>query len=67
MAPSWDNMLMVKPSLTDHLMWQLKLSRITDEEMKIGEQIIGNLDSNGYLVASIEEIAKQEGVEEKFR
>jgi RNA polymerase sigma-54 factor len=65
-APSWDNMLMVKPSLTDHLMWQLKLSRITDAEMKIGEQIIGNLDSNGYLVASIEEIAKQEGVEESF-
>ncbi|TRZ78220.1 MAG: RNA polymerase sigma-54 factor [Deltaproteobacteria bacterium] len=65
-APSWDNMLMVKPSLTDHLMWQLKLSRITDAEMKIGEQIIGNLDNNGYLVASIEEIAKQEGVEESF-
>ena len=65
-APSWDNMLMVKPSLTDHLMWQLKLSRVTDEEMKIGEQIIGNLDNNGYLVASIEEIAKQEGVEESF-
>ncbi|MGZ3606820.1 MAG: RNA polymerase factor sigma-54 [Syntrophales bacterium] len=65
-APSWDNMLMVKPSLTNHLMWQLKLSRITDAEMKIGEQIIGNLDNNGYLVASIEEIAKQEGVEESF-
>ncbi|MGA2332105.1 MAG: RNA polymerase factor sigma-54 [Syntrophales bacterium] len=65
-APSWDNMLMVKPSLTDHLMWQLKLSRITDAEMKIGEQIIGNLDNNGYLVASVEEIAKQEGAEESF-
>ncbi|MGO9136726.1 MAG: RNA polymerase factor sigma-54 [Syntrophales bacterium] len=65
-APSWDNMLMVKPSLTDHLMWQLKLSRVTDAEMKIGEQIIGNLDNNGYLVASIEEIAKQEGIEESF-
>ena len=65
-APSWDNMLMVKPSLTDHLMWQLKLSRFTDAEMKIGEQLIGNLDSNGYLVASTEEIAAQEGVDEGF-
>ena len=65
-APSWDNMLMVKPSLTDHLMWQLKLSRITEAETKIGEQIIGNLDNNGYLMASVEEIAKQEGVEESF-
>ncbi|HYA13992.1 MAG TPA: RNA polymerase factor sigma-54 [Syntrophales bacterium] len=65
-APSWDNMLMVKPSLTDHLMWQLKLSRFTDTEMKVGEQIIGNLDSNGYLAASTEEIAVQEGVDEGF-
>jgi RNA polymerase sigma-54 factor len=65
-TPSWDNMLMAKPSLTDHLMWQLKLSRFTDSEMKIGELIIGNLDSNGYFVASTEEIAAQEGMEESF-
>lgn len=65
-APSWDNMMMVKPSLTNHLMWQLKLSRFTDAEMRIGEQIIGNLDGNGYLMASLEEIATQEGVEENF-
>jgi DNA-directed RNA polymerase specialized sigma subunit, sigma54 homolog len=65
-APSWDNMMMVKPSLTNHLMWQLKLSRFPDAEMKIGEQIIGNLDGNGYLMASLEEIATQEGVEENF-
>jgi RNA polymerase sigma-54 factor len=65
-APSWDNMMMVKPSLTNHLMWQLKLSRFTDAEMRIGEQIIGNLDGNGYLMASLEELATQEGVEENF-
>jgi RNA polymerase sigma-54 factor len=62
-TPSWDNMLMVKAQLVDHLMWQLKLSRFSDADMKIGEQIIGNLDNNGYLMASIEEIAAQEGVE----
>lgn len=65
-APSWDNMMMVKPSLTNHLMWQLKLSRFKEAEMRIGEQIIGNLDGNGYLMASLEEIATQEGVEENF-
>jgi len=65
-TPSWDNMLMVKAQLVDHLMWQLKLSRFSDAEMKVGEQIIGNLDNNGYLVASIEEIAAQEGVETCF-
>jgi len=62
-TPTWDNILTVKPSLLDHLMWQLKLTRLTDLEMRIGEQIIGNIDSDGYLRATAEEIAVQEGVE----
>jgi RNA polymerase sigma-54 factor len=62
-TPTWDNILTSKPSLLDHLMWQLKLSRLTDMEMRIGEQIIGNIDSDGYLRATLEEIAAQEGVE----
>ncbi|OPY18243.1 MAG: RNA polymerase sigma-54 factor [Syntrophus sp. PtaB.Bin075] len=64
-APNWDNVLTEKSTLTDHLMWQLKLSRLTDQEMRVGEQIIGNLDANGYLAASIEEIAGLENVSEK--
>jgi len=65
-APTWDNMVMVKPRLVDHLMWQLKLSHVSDSEMRIGEQIVGNIDNNGYLAASIEEIAAQEGVDAHF-
>jgi RNA polymerase sigma-54 factor len=61
-STSWDNLLTKAPSLTDHLMWQLKLSLLTDLEMRIGEQIIGNIDQNGYLAATIEEIALQESV-----
>jgi len=60
---SWDNLLTRTPSLTDHLMWQLKFLPLTDAEMRIGEQIIGNLDQNGYLQATVEEIAGQEHVE----
>jgi RNA polymerase sigma-54 factor len=59
-GPSWENMLSRKTTLTDHLMWQLGLSRLTEAERKVGEQIIGNLDSSGYLVATIDEIADQE-------
>jgi len=62
-ASSWDNLLTQKPSLVDHLMWQLKLSRFTESEMRIAEQIVGNLDQNGYLMASLEEIAAAEGVD----
>ena len=61
---SWENLLTKKPSLVDHLMWQLKLSRFTEIEMRVGEQIIGNLDQNGYLMATLPEIAVQEGVDE---
>ncbi len=62
-ATSWDNMLAALPSLTDHLMWQLKLSRLTEREMYLGEQIIGNLDQNGYLAATVDEIAEQNKAE----
>jgi RNA polymerase sigma-54 factor len=65
-APSWDNLLVVKTSLTDHLMWQLLLSSFTEAEYRIGEQIIGNLDQNGYLVATLDEIAVQEKVAPAF-
>jgi len=65
-APSWDNLLVVKNSLTDHLMWQLLLSRFTEAEYRIGEQIIGNLDQNGYLVATLDEIGVQEKVAPAF-
>ena len=65
-ALSWDNVLTVKQSLTDHLMWQLKLARFTELEMKVGEQIIGNIDYNGYLIATTDEIAVQTGVDQPF-
>lgn len=62
-APTLDNLMSAKPSLMDHLMWQLKLSRFTEIEMMAGEQIIGNIDQDGYLRASLEELALQENME----
>jgi RNA polymerase sigma-54 factor len=56
-TPPLENMLTKSVSLADHLLWQLNLSRFTEEERKIGEQIIGNLDSNGYLMLSAGDIA----------
>jgi len=56
--PSWDNVLTSLPSLSDHLTWQLKLSRLTADEIRVGEQIIGNLDPNGYLAVTLEELAE---------
>ena len=65
-TPSWENLLVVKSSLTDHLMWQLRLSPFTEDQQRVGEQIIGNLDQNGYLAATLEEISFQENVAPAF-
>jgi len=55
--PPIENTLSTSTSLTDHLMWQLSMQ--TDEPMvrDIGSAIIGNLDDDGYLVASFDELA----------
>jgi RNA polymerase sigma-54 factor len=55
--PSYENILTRKVSLSEHLIWQLSLSVFSPAEQKIGTEIIGNLDRNGYLTASLEEIA----------
>jgi RNA polymerase sigma-54 factor len=39
-------------------MWQLSVSICSREVRKIAESIIGNLDENGYLTATLEEIAQ---------
>jgi len=46
----------VEKSLYDHLLEQLNFNKLTQEEIEIGEYIIGNIDENGYLCCSIEEI-----------
>ncbi len=46
-----------KPTLESHLLWQLHLSSMGDEEIKIGEVIIKHIDRSGYLDTNVEEIA----------
>jgi RNA polymerase sigma-54 factor len=56
--PPIENTLSTGSSLADHLLWQLSLQ--TDDPLlrEIGAAIIGNLDDDGYLVASVDEIAQ---------
>jgi RNA polymerase sigma-54 factor len=55
--PSFENLLTKRGTLTDHLLWQLHMGHFSDEEVVIGEEIIGNIDEDGYLRASLEEVA----------
>ena len=65
-APTWDNVLTESKSLPQYLMWQMKLSPLSKNEIKVGIQIIGNLDQNGYLCATVAEIASLENVSEEY-
>jgi RNA polymerase sigma-54 factor len=56
--PPIENALSNKGSLADHLEWQLSLQTTDPEIREIGEAIIGNIDDDGMLVASISEIAE---------
>jgi len=58
---SYETRLSEKPSLEGHLNWQLRLSSFTPKEVEIGEAVIGNLDSMGYLRATLGDIAELTG------
>lgn len=51
-------------NLYDYLMWQLRFTDISEDEIKIGEEIIGNINDDGYLTdVSLEDIAYVCGVD----
>lgn len=51
--------------LYEYLLWQLRLSRASESVRQVAEVVIGNLNEDGYLQASIEEIAKMSQVDIK--
>ena len=55
--PPIENTLSTVSSLADHLTWQLSAQTGDDVVQTIGTAIVGNLDEDGYLAASIQEIA----------
>ncbi|MBZ5593157.1 MAG: RNA polymerase factor sigma-54 [Acidobacteriia bacterium] len=55
--PSFETFLSAPLTLGDHLRSQLSVSLLSDEVRDAAETIIGNLDEDGYLTASLDEIA----------
>ena len=62
-APQYEAFISHKESLSDHLLWQLLMASPTPDEKRLGSLIIGNLNKDGYLQSSAEELAQQGGVE----
>lgn len=55
-----------KTTLPEHLIWQLRLSNFTFDEEQVGIHIIGNIDENGYLRSTLEEIAQATDTQPEF-
>jgi len=61
-SPPFENLNAQKTTLKSHLTWQLRMAELAEEGEAIGTLIIGNLDRDGYLRATIEEIAQETNV-----
>jgi RNA polymerase sigma-54 factor len=56
--PSFEQFLSQPSTLTDHLLWQLGSLSLRADLKTAAELIIGNLNEDGYLTASVEELAE---------
>ena len=56
--PSYEYFLSTATDLFEHLIWQLRLSKESEEIREVAELIIGNIDENGYLRISDEEMSE---------
>lgn len=61
--PSFENFNAQKTSLKAHLIWQMRMAELDEGDERIATLIIGNLDPQGYLQATVEEIAQELEVE----
>jgi RNA polymerase sigma-54 factor len=60
-APTFEQFLTRAPSLSDHLEWQLHMSPIEGDVCDAAISVIGNLDADGRLNATNEEISTMGG------
>ena len=65
-APTFEQFLTRAPSLSDHLEWQLHMSPIEGDVCEAAISVIGNLDADGRLNATNEEIAAMGGWTEEI-
>ncbi|HEX2642944.1 MAG TPA: RNA polymerase factor sigma-54 [Thermoanaerobaculia bacterium] len=63
--PPIENSLTREPDLYDHLLWQLHMADVDPRQREIAELIIGNLNPDGFLAATAEEIVEMGHQEEE--
>ncbi|HVP56119.1 MAG TPA: RNA polymerase factor sigma-54 [Candidatus Eisenbacteria bacterium] len=54
--PSFENFLSKPATLSDHLLWQLGSLHVKEDVYRAAELVIGNLNEDGYLIATDDEL-----------
>ena len=62
-APNYENMVSKSMTLAEHLEWQLMMDELSEPEKKIAHLIIHNINDDGYLEVSFDEIVQDSGCE----
>ncbi len=57
--PAYEQVMSQPTSLYEHLMWQLRMVTENPRELEIGEEIIGNINEDGYLMILVEELCER--------
>jgi RNA polymerase sigma-54 factor len=64
-APTFEQFLTRPPSLAEHLEWQLQMTSLDEEVRNAAICVVGNLNADGRLNATNEEMAAMEKVSEE--
>jgi len=61
-AEFYERVPVTRESLGDHLIEQLRLLSLEEDDLALGEYLIGSIDENGYLQTTVEEVAETFGI-----
>ncbi len=61
--PSLEATLTRSDSLTEHLLWQLRMKDLDPEERTVASRLLGNMDEDGYLKVDVEDVAFRSGMD----
>ncbi len=60
--PNYENIVSRGDSLVEHLLWQLRMENYGEEDWQVFHNIVHNITDEGYLDATLEEIASSHDV-----
>ncbi len=63
--PSYENMVSKGQSLQEHLEWQIRMESLSTDQLNLVLDIIGNIDDDGYLEVSFDEIVARNAIQDR--